>query len=556
MRRAARWGRGPGAAGAVVAAAFVLRLVSLARLPPGLFVDEAYTGYDALSVLHTGRDLWGRWFPLYFSSWGGDAVEGLYRYLCLPFLAILGPIPLAARLPAALAGGATVWMTYLLGRRLLGVWPGVVAAALLAVSPWHLHFSRIAFRGILLPAAAVGAAWLAAQAAGLMPPGEEDGPRRPRRWFACAAFLGVGLYTYSVAKLFVPVFCLLLAWLFRGEIRRRRAGAAMVLLLVAVLAVPAVRETVAGRGQVRFEQISALRPEVLDETADRLRREHPWLGRAAGSRLVAGLWVVAGNYASHFGPRFLLTDGDRNLRHSVPGVGQLLWIEGLLMGAGLLRAARRRSPVDLGMVGWLLVGPLADSFTTDRVPNALRALAMVPAPQLLAASGAAAIWAILRRRPRPFVIVAFVAAGLALAGESARYLASYAGPYAAESAPYWNAGYPEGIRSLVRESPAGATLMVARPEDWRVRRYGLNPYFHSLILFYGEIPPRQFQEDGMGRWSVTRIPERGLVRPAELPRGARMLVPAERVDPADVVRWIAGPDGRPILAVLAGSDGG
>ena len=97
-------GRRAGAvAGCLCLVALALRLVGLSHLPPGLFVDEAFTGYDALSLLHTGRDMWGEWLPLYFTSWGGDAVEGLYRYLCVPFLALLGPVPLAVRLPAALA---------------------------------------------------------------------------------------------------------------------------------------------------------------------------------------------------------------------------------------------------------------------------------------------------------------------------------------------------------------------------------------------------------------------------------------------------------------------
>ena len=152
--------------------AFLLRFWGLGRLP--LFVDEAYTGYDAASVLETGRDMWGVLLPVYFQSWGGDALEGLYRYLCLPFVGLLGPLALAVRLPAALVGTATVILTFFAGRRLLDARAGWIAAFLLAVSPWHLAFSRVGFRGILLPAAIIGLVWVSEAAAGV---GQSSRPR-------------------------------------------------------------------------------------------------------------------------------------------------------------------------------------------------------------------------------------------------------------------------------------------------------------------------------------------------------------------------------------------
>jgi 4-amino-4-deoxy-L-arabinose transferase-like glycosyltransferase len=535
----------------VVAAALGLRLAALARLPPGPFVDEAYTAYDALSLLRTGRDLWGEAWPLYFASWGGDAIEGTYRYLCVPFVAALGPTALAARLPAALAGTLTVWLTYLLGRRLLGAWPGVAAAALLAISPWHFQFSRIGFRGILVPAFAVAAAWCAAAASGIAAPGLPSPPARPRLWIAAAALLGCGLYTYSVAKVFFPLFGALLLAVFAAQARRRPAAAAALVVLAAALALPAARATFWGRGQVRFEAISTFRPAALEAGAERLRGR-PGLAWLAGSRAAVGAWLVGDNYLSHFSPGFLLTRGDRNPRHAVSGVGQLQWVEAVLLGIGLVVALRRRSRVDAWLVGWLLIGPVGGSLTDDRVPNALRALAELPAPQLLAASGAAGAWGLARRlRPAARRAIALAAAAGLLAG-SARHVTAYATRYAVESASAWNAGYPEGIVALDEAAPPGTRRIVARPEDWRVGRDALNPYFHSLILVYGKIEPRRFQAAGMGPWEVARIPEHGLLGGADVPAGAWMLLPADRARPGEVIRWIRGAGGEPLVAVLRG----
>ena len=87
---------------AVLAAAAFARCVDLGRNPPGLFVDEAFKGYDAYSILKTGRDLWGERLPLFFRSWG-DYNSGLYRYLTVPWVAALGLTEAAVRATGALA---------------------------------------------------------------------------------------------------------------------------------------------------------------------------------------------------------------------------------------------------------------------------------------------------------------------------------------------------------------------------------------------------------------------------------------------------------------------
>lgn len=546
---------------AILAVASLLRLPALATKPPALFADEAYTGYDAYCLARTGADLWGRPWPLYFPSWGGDAEEGLYRYLCLPFVALLGPVPLAVRLPAALAGILTVACTYLLGRRLLGEAEGRVAAFLLAVSPWHVTISRIGFRAILLPLLVTACAWLAARASGRQGTGEGNDPH-PRAWALAVAAGGAALYTYSVAKVFVPLFGLLLAWIFRAEVRRRPAAAALLLALSGAIAGPAVWETLAGRGQVRFARISALRAEVLRDAAEDLRRDLPAAGRApeGAQRLIAAGGLLARNYLSHASPSFLFVAGDGNLRHGPGRLGQLYWVEGALLLLGLGRAARRRSTADLWLIGWLLLGPLGDSLTSDRVPNALRALVTLPAPQLLAGSGAALLlaWVVpLRSR----CAAAAAAAGLlllaALALEVGRFVERYATTYPADAAPFFNAGYMEGIAALAARAPAGAPLLVARPEDWRVERYALNPYLHSLVLLTTRRPPELWQTGGgLGRFDVVRIPEQGTIRPADLPPGAWLLLPADRVAPSDAERLIRDPGGRPGLAILAAPNPG
>jgi len=47
---------------------FFLRIVNLQNLPHGFFCDEASIGYNAYSLLKTGKDEHGKPWPLFFQA--------------------------------------------------------------------------------------------------------------------------------------------------------------------------------------------------------------------------------------------------------------------------------------------------------------------------------------------------------------------------------------------------------------------------------------------------------------------------------------------------------
>lgn len=83
----------------IVICAFLVRIYSLNNNPAGLFCDEAAIGFNAYSVLTTGRDEHGAWFPFFFQSFG------TYRtpvpiYSNVPFILIFGLNEFSVRLSA------------------------------------------------------------------------------------------------------------------------------------------------------------------------------------------------------------------------------------------------------------------------------------------------------------------------------------------------------------------------------------------------------------------------------------------------------------------------
>lgn len=121
------------------ACAAALRLCGLGEW--SFWIDEAHTWRDATMALG-GENGFLRSDRVFY-----PLAPTLLRFLI--GVGWLGYDEAALRLPFAVFGIATVPLAAVCGRRLVGAWPAVLAAALLAVNPWHVYWSQNA-RGYVL----------------------------------------------------------------------------------------------------------------------------------------------------------------------------------------------------------------------------------------------------------------------------------------------------------------------------------------------------------------------------------------------------------------------
>jgi 4-amino-4-deoxy-L-arabinose transferase-like glycosyltransferase len=467
---------------AILILAFGLRIWAVDRVPPGLDSDEVSIGYNAYSVLKTGRDEYGTWLPLAFRAFG-EFKRPAYVYAAVPTIAAFGPTPLGLRLPAVLAGTASVAVFYGVARLLLGRrWQPLAAALFLAISPWHLQFTRAAREvSLLLLALLILALGLLAAA------------HRARRAPAAAgrfAVLGAGGQVLALDRntsglLIAPLLGLLLAGVYWRRLRlvpRSWLCAAAVVLLLGAL--PLAWQFVDGRARERISQVSLLsNRDLLELSAERIARE-----RAAGvpATLNAPLFLAArravGAYVSHFDPTYLFTRGDANWRHHSTDSGQLYLWDLPLVVAGLTALVRgRRRPPLQAIGGWLLVGPVPAAFATE-APHAVRSLPMLPALYLLAVAGVPVLWRLLRAR-------AVRVAWAALLGASVlSYLAGYYFQYPYEHAAAWSSGAIETYRE------AQALVEAGRYDEVVVPNYLGFAYVYGL--FATGYDPASYQEQG------------------------------------------------------------
>ncbi len=173
-----------------------LRSYNLNSLPISLNLDEATNGLDAWGLLHPVRLT-----PFLPNNFGR---ETLFFYLQGAALVVFGVSIFTLRWVSMAAGVLTVPLLYRVGVRLFGSrWLGLLAAAALATSYWHIYFSRLALRGILLPPLLLLSVWNFWR--GWFPVSNDAGSARPRLVLA-GLMLGVTQYSYLAARLLPLIF--------------------------------------------------------------------------------------------------------------------------------------------------------------------------------------------------------------------------------------------------------------------------------------------------------------------------------------------------------------
>ncbi|MDP2860693.1 MAG: glycosyltransferase family 39 protein, partial [bacterium] len=225
----------------IVFFAIILRIYNLDKVPPELFGDEVDVGYQAYSVLKTGRDVYNQFLPSYFHSFS-EWRAPLYLYATVPFIAVFGLNEWGVRLTAVFFGIISVVLVYLVAKQLFKS-PAVslTAAAFLAFSPWHLQYSRAGFELTLLLSLVLAGVY------GFLRTKENK-----RWWFLTTVCFSLTFYTYSTAVLFVPLFCFFLWFIFRESARPglKHLLPAMIILL------PFLVNLISGQARSRFETLS------------------------------------------------------------------------------------------------------------------------------------------------------------------------------------------------------------------------------------------------------------------------------------------------------------
>lgn len=375
--------------------ALLLRVVGWEKFPPGFTADEATMGYDAYSLLNTGRDQFGTAWPLAFRSFG-DWRPPLYIWATIPFVSVLGLTPLAVRLPSMIAGSIGVVLIYLLGKELFGRRVGIVSAVFLMLSPWSLLHSRFAQEANLstltiLSGVTLAIYWLKANKLAYLS--------------FSGIFFALSFYAYHNARLTTPLLVIgliIVAWR-KSLIERKYFKQILISVFMATLVLLPLVNYLTHNWQAVWRRASAQsvigNPGILAQLYDEIAREGPnrniFFIRLRHNKLLSYTKAIGRGYAWHFSPDFLFFRGDPHERFQTPGVGLLNLTLLVMIPLGVIALFQidyRRKFI----LWWLLAAPIVASLSTI-VPNSQHAQDLMIPLNLIAGAGAVGAYAHLAR---------------------------------------------------------------------------------------------------------------------------------------------------------------
>lgn len=459
----------------ILLVATVLRLWSLDSIPNGFHRDEALFGYEAYSIAKTGRDEHGRFMPLWFEGFGVIDYP-LAIYPRVPFIAVMGLSVFSVRFSLVFYGVLSVFLIYLLARKLFADrQTALIAGFLAAISTWHFFMSRYTPSVLALVFLVLGVNLLLFA--------------KRRRWNVIGGIsLGLTCYCYAAYYFFLPLFLALILAVYFPEIKRnkdlRLGFVAAVLTMVSAFGL--------------FWNINITRAPQSAFYYDHRNIEYQWGDRPVGQRLALGgsydllekrlhdprlgyVYKAALNYYAGFSNVFWLEKG-RGFESNLDGFGNLLLYEPLLIMLGALVLVWKRSKAGLLLIGWVLLGPLSSAFTKDVTSTRLMHM-VVPFVLLEAAGLRYLIWELAPQLGRKVLRILAVLIILApIIFLNVLYYDAYFRHMSAYSGRWWQKGYFELI-NMTNKYPQKQVYMVGK---W--------DFSYIMFAFANKYDPAAFQK--------------------------------------------------------------
>jgi len=262
----------------------------------------------------------------------------------------------------------------------------LLSSFFLATSFWHVNFSRIGFRGILVPFVLVFAFYFLFRA---------FQTKRVSDFIFSGIFLGAGFYTYISFRfiiLLLPIV-LLFWWLIYNKQNLQKKFYKFTIYILT------------------FTILTALPLGIYF-----LQNPQDFVGRATPISIFA-----TENPVKEFGKSLVLHlgmfnfSGDFNWRHNFAGSPMLFWPIGILFLVGFflsIREIAKKKRLAIGywlLVSWFFVMLLPGILTYEGIPHALRSIGVIPVVYILAGLGGWEVYQWLNKNVKNKKLLLFAA---------------------------------------------------------------------------------------------------------------------------------------------------
>lgn len=457
----------------------ILRFWNLGVLPASLNWDEVSHGYNAFSILNTGKDEWGKVFPLIFRAFG-DYKLPLYIYLSIIPVWLFGLSAFSVRFISALSGVLAIPGIFLLTKELF---PGkkylpLLSAFLLAISPWHFFISRPALEANLALTLIIFGAYFLIRFF-----------NRRSSLLPSVILLGLSLHAYNTARIFVPLL-VIVSFIIFGSAWRSISTQKVKNILAGLLAIGffglVVFQVFVGEGTARYDKLKILSPTAVFQIGEMRSSSSlpPLISHLVHNRPVFFMSTVIKNYLGYFSPAFFYQTWGAQFQFAVPGQNLLTLPVYLLSILGLLSLLTKLkgNKNSQFLLTWLLISPIAASLTSDP-PQALRPNPLIPALLIMASLG---LFFLLEKLPKKYTGLVFVVLSAWIVSSFTFYFYRYNTEYKVKYSSSWQFGYSQVINFIQDHGGEYERIFITK-------RYG-EP--HIFYAFYTQLAPQKIQPGG------------------------------------------------------------
>lgn len=281
----------------------ILRFYKLGNIPNGIDIDEASQGYDAYSILKTGKDRYGESLPVFMRSFG-NYQSPLYTYLTVVSVSVFSLSVFATRFVSAMAGVIILICTFFLVLNIKHQKKfeiAVLATLFTAVSPWAILFSRTAVEANLALCLLIVSVLLFVLSL------------KKYKWLFIAAciFLALSTYAYPAERVISVIFLFSICWIFKKYLFMYRKISTIGIILFLVILTPQLLLINSPGSKSRINQVQYWSNDYFEEN-DSHFRNIPF-----GKELFV-LRKFSAQYITYFSPKNLFFDADEQPIRSIP----------------------------------------------------------------------------------------------------------------------------------------------------------------------------------------------------------------------------------------------
>ncbi len=474
----------------IICIAAILRLYGLGSVPIELNRDEASIGYTSYLLLKTGADEYGRKWPLNLESFG-DWKLPVYEWATIPSVALFDLSPWSVRLPSAVAGIVAVYLLYQLTLMLITSQKysyifAILTALFLAISPWHIHFSRMAYEANLgLTLFLVGTILML----------HFINKQKISALLFSGIFFGLTMICYHAFQIVTPLLLVLLIFIFRKRIQLNPPRQISIwFLFIGLVITPIILLFTSGvthSNQVKLSGLSIFEEQTyylrLFNKRQYFNENQTMLAKFYTNIPMEFLRQLFLNSTLALNPDFLFINGAGHGSHDIVGIGKFYSAMLPLFAIGLITLFSRHALFTSNgrwlIIAWLIVG-LLPAIITWQPAHATRSYAVLIPLLLLASQGSFWLYQALRKRSGVAQYLIVCMFFFILFYQVGSMLVTYYIVSPQRDIDNWT-WYAKDMTNFLSEAKNRVNHVYVQGNSW-------SPYI--FYLFYAQIDPQSAQE--------------------------------------------------------------